>query len=36
MSRCVGRIIIDKQNLAKRNSGGGNLRYERRDIFGLV
>jgi hypothetical protein len=24
------------QNLTKRNSGRGNLRYERRDIFGLV
>jgi hypothetical protein len=36
MSRCVSGIIIDKQDLAKRNSGRGNLRYERRDIFGLV
>jgi hypothetical protein len=36
MSRCVGRIIIDKQDLAKRNSGRGNLRYDWRDIFGLV
>jgi hypothetical protein len=36
VSRGIGRIIIDKQNLTKRNSGRGNLRHERRDIFGLV